>query len=55
MLRVGDRVVVLWRDAGNDGVLSYDDLAFDYVHGASVRALGEVFSGDGEVELARLE
>jgi hypothetical protein len=59
LLRVGDRVVVLWRDAGEPGVLDRGDLCLDFVRGAAVRPLGEVFSeplGDegGLVEWARL-
>ncbi|MEM6794098.1 MAG: hypothetical protein AAF725_08945 [Acidobacteriota bacterium] len=46
-LRVGDRVVVLYEDRGQSGFLDYDDLCFDFVQGAEVRALAEVFSGDG--------
>lgn len=55
LLRAADRVVVLYRDDGVPGVLDYGDLCFDYVRGAAVRALGDVFSGEGEaVELAHL-
>jgi len=57
LLRVGERVVVLFEDRGERGVLDYDDLCFDYERGASVRALSEVFRAEGEeglVELAAL-
>ncbi|MEM8996900.1 MAG: hypothetical protein AAGF23_19100 [Acidobacteriota bacterium] len=55
LLRVGDRVVVLYEDRGGLGVLDYDDLCFDLVQGIEVRALGEVFSGEGlDVEWASL-
>jgi hypothetical protein len=49
LLRVGDRVVVLYRDAGRAGVLDRADLCFDYVRGAAVRPLGDVFAeSEGE-------
>lgn len=55
LLRVGERVVVLYRDAGVPGVIDYEDLCFDYVRGAAVRTLGDVFSREGLiVELQRL-
>lgn len=64
LLRVGDRVVMLYRDAddgGRPGGLDRADLCFDYVAGAAVRPLGHVFaaqsreSGEtGEVEWASL-
>ena len=68
LLRAGDRVVVLYRDAAGDGGeppiaagdgdgrLDGDDLALDYVRGAAVRRLSEVFdlSGGGSVEWAPL-
>ncbi len=54
LLRVGERVVVLFRDQGVAGELDYQDLCFDFVRGAAVRALGDVFSGEGlVVELYR--
>ncbi len=56
LLRVGDRVVVLYEDRGVPGVVDYDDLCFDFVQGASVRALNEIFIGSGNtVELASLQ
>ena len=55
LLRVGDRVVVLYADRGEPGVVDYGDLCFDYVQGAAIRALGDVFVGSGNtVELASL-
>lgn len=54
-VRVGDRLVVLYEDHGDPGVVDYADWCFDYVQGASVRALGDVFSGEGlSVEWAAL-
>ncbi len=46
LLRVGGRVVVLYADRGVAGVLDYGDLCFDFAAGATVRALGDVFSGE---------
>ncbi len=55
LLRVGDRVVVLYRDRGTPGVIDYQDLCFDFVQGAAIRALDDVFIGTGnDVELASL-
>ena len=55
LLRVGDRVVVLYQDRGKSGVIDYQDLCFDYVQGVAVRALSDVFIGSGnDVELASL-
>lgn len=54
LLRVGERFVVLYQDREPTGRLDYEDLCFDYVRGAAVRRLGDVFSGAGVVELARL-
>lgn len=54
LIRVGARVVVLFRDRGTPGRLDRADLAFDYERGAAVRPLSEVFAGEGLVELARL-
>lgn len=55
LLRVGDRIVVLYRDRGTEGILDRQDLCFDYARGAAVRPLVDVFSGrGGDVELARL-
>ncbi|MEE8525298.1 MAG: hypothetical protein V3T72_15285 [Thermoanaerobaculia bacterium] len=59
LLRVGDRMVVLYEDRGAAGVVDHGDLCFDFEQGASVRTLGDVFGrGDGgedqAVELASL-
>lgn len=54
LLRVGDRVVILYRDQGRPGILDREDLCFDYALGAAVRALGDVFVGGGEVEATSL-
>lgn len=58
LLRAGERWVVLYADAAPDqaaaaapaagnGVLDGDDLCFDFVRGAAVRPLSEVFEGEG--------
>jgi hypothetical protein len=54
LVRVGARMVVLYRDAGEESVLDAGDLCFDFEQGATVRALGEVFVGEGNVEWAAL-
>lgn len=55
LLRAGNRVVVLYEDRGEPGVVDYADLCFDYVQGAKVRELRDVFTGEGlVVELAAL-
>lgn len=48
LMRVGDRVVVLYEDRGAPGRLDHGDLCFDFVQGASVRTLGEVFGRGDE-------
>jgi hypothetical protein len=50
LLRAGERVVVLYEDRGEPGVLDYEDLCFDFREGAKVVRLSEVFSGEGLVE-----
>lgn len=50
LLRVGERFVVLVADEGRDGTLDDADLGFDYDHGAVLRRLGEIFTGEGLVE-----
>jgi len=50
LARVGERVVVLVADRGVAGRLDRDDLCIDFDRGISVRSLGEVFVGDGNVE-----
>lgn len=59
LLRVGDRVVVLYRDVQDDaeaaGRVDYGDWCFDFVQGLEARALADVFSGEGQdLEIARL-
>lgn len=55
LVRVGDRVVVLYADHGQPGVLDYGDLCFDFVQGLEVRRLDEVYSGEGlDVEWASM-
>ena len=54
LLRAGERLVILYEDRGMDGVLDGADLCFDFVLGAAVRRLDEVFSGDGALELGPL-
>lgn len=54
LVRSGGRLVLLWRDADGDGRLSDGDLCFDLQKGPAVRALGEVFTGEGLVEWATL-
>ena len=50
LIQVGDRWVVLYRDAGEPEVLDVGDLCFDFEQGAAIRRLGDIFSGEGEVE-----
>lgn len=54
LLRVGERMVVLYEDQGLPQLLDGEDLCFDFVDGAAVRRLDDVFSGNGDVELAAL-
>lgn len=54
LLRVGERFVVLAYDEGDEGRLDDADLGFDFDKGAVARRLGEVFTGEGLVEWARL-
>lgn len=54
LLRAGARWVVLYRDEGTPGRLDRGDLCFDFDRGAVIRPLEQVFTGAGEVELARL-
>lgn len=54
LLRAGGRVVVLYEDRGAAGRLDRQDLCFDYVQGAAVLPVSEVFVGEGLLELARL-
>ena len=52
-IRVGDRVMILFRDVGEAGVLDGADLGFDFERGAIVRRLSDVFVGEGDVQWAR--
>ena len=52
LVRVGNRVVVLYRDDGAVGRFDPRDLCFDYLEGATVERLEAVFAGDGLVEWA---
>lgn len=55
LMRVGDRIVILYDDHGIPGFLDYDDWCFDFVQGIAVRFLKDVFSGEGAtVEWASL-
>lgn len=54
LLRVGGRVVVIYRDAAAEGRLDSEDLCFDFARGLSIVPLAQVFVGDGLVELGRL-
>lgn len=51
-VRVGSRVVVLYRDEGVAGRLDERDLCFDYFEGPAVERLEEVFAEGGLVEWA---
>jgi len=52
LVRVGNRVVVLYRDDGATGRLDGRDFCFDYLEGASVERLEAVFAGEGLVDWA---
>lgn len=54
LLRVGNRWVVVLKDAVMVGTLDRDDFCLDFDKGARVRRIGEVFTGDGLVEWASL-
>jgi hypothetical protein len=54
LLRSGDRVVLLHRDAGTPGTLDGADLALTFERGPAVLPLGEVFAAGAPVELAPL-
>lgn len=55
LLRVGNRWLILLKDQVNRGVLDREDLGLDFDKGARIRQIGEVFTGEGLVEWARLE
>lgn len=48
LVRVGDRIVVLYQDRGEPGVVDYGDLCFDFVQGPEVRSLGDVFGSEDD-------
>jgi hypothetical protein len=52
LLRAGSKVVFTYEDRGIVGILDYEDLCFDFDKGATVRTLGEIFTGEGLVEWA---
>lgn len=52
-LRVGERIAIVVADRGEPGVLDRPDLCFDFIKGARVRPLDEIFVGEGLVEWAR--
>mgnify|MGYP001570381222 CR=1 FL=1 len=52
-LRVGERIAIVVADRGDPGVLDRSDLCFDFIKGARVRPLDEIFVGEGLVEWAR--
>lgn len=49
LLQVLDRVVVLYRDVGEIGILDSQDLCLDFARGAAVRPLEQVFDAGTEV------
>ena len=55
LLQAGPRLVMLLKDEGVEGRLDYDDLCLDFDRGAAIRRLGEIFTGKGVVEWARLQ
>jgi hypothetical protein len=52
LLRAGSKVVFTYEDRGTVGSLDYEDLCLDFDKGATVRTLGEIFTGEGLVEWA---
>jgi hypothetical protein len=54
LIRVGNRWVVAVEDRAVAGVLDREDLCFDFDKGFRLRRIGEVFTGDGLIEWARL-
>lgn len=53
-LQVLERLVLLYEDRGEEGVLDPQDLVFDFAQGAAVRTLEQVFGSEGEVRWAPL-
>jgi hypothetical protein len=51
LLQAGPRVVVLFRDDGEPGVLDPADLVFDLWQGLRIRRVDEIFRGEGGLEL----
>ncbi|MCB1054429.1 MAG: hypothetical protein KDD11_02825 [Acidobacteria bacterium] len=54
LIQVLDRVVLLYHDAGEPGVLDPQDLCLDFARGAAVRPLDQVFDTDAEVSWVAL-
>lgn len=56
LLQAGPRVVALFRDEGEPGILDPADLVFDLWQGLRIRRVDEIFRGEGglELELASL-
>jgi hypothetical protein len=54
-IRAGSKVAFTYADRGVPGMLDDADLCLDFDRGATVRPLGEVFVGEGLVELAVLQ
>ena len=54
-VRAGSKVAFAYQDRGVIGSLDESDLCLDFDKGATVRTLGEVFIGEGMVELATVE
>ncbi len=52
LLRVGNRIVFILEDRGDEGRLDYEDLCLDFDRGARVLPLGSVFTGEGLVDWA---
>jgi hypothetical protein len=52
LIRVGSRVVEIYRDQGIQGRLDGRDLCLDYEKAATISSLDEIFTGDGLIEWA---
>jgi len=52
LIRAGSKVAFTYEDRGFEGRLDHPDLCLDFDRGATVRTLGELFVGEGFVELA---
>ena len=55
LVQVGERWVVLYRDENHNNLLDGQDLCLDFATGATVRLLADVFTGSGQVDVARLK